>query len=160
MPGRGVGLVIETDADSVFADVRHLIAGADIAAGNLESPLTTLPHDSANENALEADPAAADVLRTAGFDLLSLPNNHTMDAGNEGLSDTIATLESVGIGMVGASSDESASGAPRSYSSAPGSASGSWPSTQPGARTLISRPGKVIHRSTKFGRCVTKWTSS
>jgi len=112
MPGRGVGPVIETDKDSVFADVRHLIAGADIAAGNLESPLTTLPHVSTNENALEADPAAAVVLRTAGFDLMSLPNNHTMDAGTEGLSDTIATLESAGIDVVGASSDELAPGAP------------------------------------------------
>ncbi|KUO72512.1 MAG: hypothetical protein APF77_12065 [Clostridia bacterium BRH_c25] len=41
-------------------------------------------------------------LKGAGFDLLSLANNHTMDQGREGLTDTIKVLESYGIKTVGA----------------------------------------------------------
>lgn len=104
--------MLKTDSGSVFADVRHLIAGADIAAANLESPLTTRPHTSENANELEADPTAVSVLAAAGFDVMSLPNNHTMDAGIDGLGDTVSTLSSAGIKTVGANLDESMAGAP------------------------------------------------
>ena len=104
--------MLETDSGSVFADVRHLIAGADIAAANLESPLTTRPHTSENANELEADPAAVSVLEAAGFDVMSLPNNHTMDAGVDGLGDTVSALSSAGIKTVGANLDESTARAP------------------------------------------------
>ncbi|MDX2342215.1 MAG: CapA family protein, partial [Acidimicrobiia bacterium] len=59
MTGRGVASVLENDPDGVFAGVRHLLLDADVAAGNLESPLTLRPHTSSNENMLEADPNTA-----------------------------------------------------------------------------------------------------
>jgi hypothetical protein len=102
MLGRGVAPVIASDAGSVFEDVRHLLAAADIAGANLESPLTTRPHVSDNVNALEADPDSATALAGAGFDLVALPNNHTMDAGAAGLLDTIGALDGAGIEHVGA----------------------------------------------------------
>ena len=105
MLGRGVAPVIASDESSVFEGVRHLIAGADIAGANLESPLTTQPHVSDNENVLEADPASAAVLASAGFDVMALPNNHTMDAGADGLLDTIGTLDNAGLQHVGAGAD-------------------------------------------------------
>ena len=50
MTGRGVASAIERDPGAVFANVRHLLNGADVVAANLESPLTTRPHVSTNEN--------------------------------------------------------------------------------------------------------------
>jgi poly-gamma-glutamate synthesis protein (capsule biosynthesis protein) len=38
-----------------------------------------------------------DALRTAGFDVVSLANNHALDAGEAGLAETVATLDAVGI---------------------------------------------------------------
>lgn len=105
MTGRGVARSLETDSDGVFAGVRHLLAGADLAAGNLESPLTTQPHVSDNENQLEANPATALTLATAGLDLLSLPNNHSTDAGTAGLLDTMAAVDAAGMLTVGAGVD-------------------------------------------------------
>jgi len=105
MTGRGLSPVIEREADAVFAEVRHLIAAADIAAANLESPLTERPHISPSENQLQADPATAEIVAAAGFDVISLPNNHTTDSGGEGLLDTIAAVRGSGLATVGAGAD-------------------------------------------------------
>jgi poly-gamma-glutamate synthesis protein (capsule biosynthesis protein) len=105
MTGRGVATPLANDPADVFAGVRHLIAGADFAAGNLESPLTTAPQVGANENELEADPATAMALAAAGFDLMAIPNNHSSDAGPIGLLDTLRAVDGAGMQSVGAGSD-------------------------------------------------------
>ena len=112
MTGRGLAGLLASEPDEVFAGVRHLITAADVAAANLESPLTTLPHVSANENELEGDPATAAVLAAAGFDLMSLPNNHSTDAGEEGLLDTIEAVTGAGMLTVGAGDDAATASAP------------------------------------------------
>ena len=112
MTGRGVAGVLEANSDEVFAGVRHLLDAADIVGANLESPLTDEPHASANENILEADPATAASLAAAGFDLMSLPNNHSTDAGADGLVDTISAVEAAGMKTVGAGSTLSRAIAP------------------------------------------------
>ncbi len=112
MTGRGMATVLDNDADSVFADVRHLLGSADIAGANLESPLTNRVHSSSNENQLEADPATAAHLAAAGFDIVSLPNNHSTDAGPTGLLDTIAATTSAGLQIVGGGEDHAAATSP------------------------------------------------
>lgn len=112
MLGRGVASKLQSVPDEVFAGVRHIISGADIAGANLESPLTNRPHISQNENALEADPASATLLASSGFDLLSLPNNHAGDAGPAGVIDTISAATDAGLLTVGAGADAAAAGLP------------------------------------------------
>ncbi|GAG79145.1 unnamed protein product, partial [marine sediment metagenome] len=46
-------------------------------------------------------PEASETLRAAGFDLLSLANNHTLDAGIPGLLETISRLKACGIVPLG-----------------------------------------------------------
>ncbi len=101
MLGRGVAPIARADPDGLFADVRFVLSEADLAVANLESPLTARPHTSANPNALEADPAAAGLLATAGFDAMSVANNHAGDAGPASVDDTLAALRSAGIRSVG-----------------------------------------------------------
>lgn len=101
MLGRGVANLAENDPDSLFAGVRHLLAAADVVGGNLESPLTDSPHTSQNENVLEASPASAATLATAGFDVMSVANNHATDAGGAGLLDTVSALREVGVANIG-----------------------------------------------------------
>ncbi len=112
MLGRGVAGSAASNPDEVFAGVRHLLTGADIAGANLESPLTTRPHTSRNENVVLASPDSAAILADAGFDVVSLPNNHAADAGPPGILDTIAAVEAVGLRTVGAGADSDAAAAP------------------------------------------------
>jgi poly-gamma-glutamate synthesis protein (capsule biosynthesis protein) len=112
MLGRGIAATVASDPDELFASVRHLLAAADIAGANLESPLTSRPHSSTNENVVLASPASATVLAGAGFDVVSLPNNHAADAGPLGILDSIAAAEAVGMQTVGAGSDATAAKTP------------------------------------------------
>jgi hypothetical protein len=112
MLGRGVAPVASGDPTGLFAEVRWILDSSDLALGNLESPLTTRRHQSPNPNALQADPATAQLLAAAGFDVLSLANNHIGDAGPLGVLDTIEAVEAVGMTAVGAGVDLTAAVAP------------------------------------------------
>ncbi len=110
MFGRGLTEPLARDPGAVFAGVRHILGAADVVGANLESPLTDRPHVSDNKNELEADPAAAVALADAGFDVISLPNNHSTDAGPDGLIDTIDAVAAAGMMPVGAGADSKTAG--------------------------------------------------
>jgi hypothetical protein len=112
MMGRGVAPVAAADPDGLFAGVRRVLRAADLAVANLESPLTTRPHTSANPHHLEADPRVAPLLAGVGFDLLGIANNHAGDAGPESVLDTIAALVGVGVAAVGGGPDLDTAWAP------------------------------------------------
>lgn len=101
MLGRGLAPLIASNPDSLFADVRREIRRADLAALNVESPLTDLQHVSANPYALEADPATAHLLAAAGFDIAGIANNHAGDAGAQSVTDSIEAVEGVGMVAIG-----------------------------------------------------------
>ncbi len=109
MLGRGAARL---DTGTVFAGAREVIAGADLAVANLESPLTRRPHLGAG-NALEADPSAAALLAGAGFDAMGLANNHAGDAGPGTVEDSLAALEAAGLLGIGAGPSAAAALAPR-----------------------------------------------
>lgn len=115
MLGRGVAPIVRSEPAEVFEDVRHIIAGADIAAANLESPLTLRPHIAGNPFALEADPEAAGSLMTAGFDLVGIANNHAGDAGRLSIVDTIEAVRRAGVATVGGGDNSTAAYAVRIF---------------------------------------------
>jgi poly-gamma-glutamate synthesis protein (capsule biosynthesis protein) len=89
MLGRSVHPSPET-----FAYLEPSLASADLTLANLESPLTDEPVQTDSPYALCASPGNARYLSDAGFDLLSLANNHSLDCGVEGLLETQSTLTS------------------------------------------------------------------
>lgn len=99
MLGRGVARALAGDWLAAFGQVAEPLVEADLAFANLESPLATAPQAS-NRYDLRAIPSAVNALSTAGFDVVSLSNNHALDAGEAGLVETIATLNSAGIAGV------------------------------------------------------------
>jgi hypothetical protein len=102
MLGRGIARAAAADPAALFAGVRLQLSSADLAAANLESPLTSRPHlSSRGPNALEADPASARVLAAAGFDAMSVANNHAGDAGPATVTDTVRALKAAGIAPLG-----------------------------------------------------------
>ena len=100
MLGRGVAPVVTGDPSSVFEHLRPALVGADLAFGNLESPLTDRRHLT-GEFALEADPAAARLLAGAGFDVLNVANNHATDGRPDTVLDTTSALAAAGLASVG-----------------------------------------------------------
>ncbi|GMR21414.1 MAG: CapA family protein [Gammaproteobacteria bacterium] len=90
--------------DHPFAQTHDYLHGADITFGNLEGPLTH-GGDSATEKkyVFKSPPEkVASALAQAGFDVMSLANNHALDYGVKGLTDTTNALNNSGIGFIGA----------------------------------------------------------
>ena len=103
MLDRGVAEAIAHNGlDSILPVVAGQLNAAALAFANLECPLAAAgPHDPA-KMIFRADPRTVGVLLQGGFDIVSLANNHTLDAGPAALVETIDHLEDVGIKYVGA----------------------------------------------------------
>lgn len=90
----------------LFDAVRPALGAADLVLGNFESTLTTHPHAAKDVRrphvyAFRTPPSFADILRMAGFDVLSVANNHSMDFGLTGFQDTIRHIEAAGMKAIG-----------------------------------------------------------
>ncbi|MDO9308882.1 MAG: CapA family protein [Deltaproteobacteria bacterium] len=86
-----------------FAEIRSELARGDINLANLESPVATGGSEFSNKQfRFRAEPAVAKAIRAAGFNLVTLANNHSMDFGGEALAETLQHLNSAGIAWVGA----------------------------------------------------------
>lgn len=111
---RYLGNVLNSgDVNYPFAEVIDVLQDADLTIGNLESALGDQGEPSPQKAyAFRAPANAVDSLSGAGFDLLSLANNHALDYGAEGLLGGIALLNEAGIKTVGAGEDLNAAGKP------------------------------------------------
>lgn len=98
--------------DYPFRRVSDRWRSADVRLGNLESPVTTAPKVAPSRCSLRGAIGALDSLAAAGFDCVSLANNHAMDFGPYGLSETIDRLDAAGVAHVGAGPDEASARAP------------------------------------------------
>ncbi|HBA73706.1 MAG: capsular biosynthesis protein [Geobacteraceae bacterium GWC2_55_20] len=86
-----------------FAEIRSELARGDINLANLESPVATGGSEFSNKQfRFRAEPAVAKAVRAAGFNLVTLANNHSMDFGGDALAETLQHLDSAGIAWVGA----------------------------------------------------------
>ena len=85
-----------------FSEVKPLFAGADLVVVNLECPFTTRGEPIPKNFNFRARPSTVSVLVDAGVRVVSLANNHLMDYGPDGVADTIAALDGVGIAHFGA----------------------------------------------------------
>ena len=88
-----------------FTGIRDMVLSADIAFANLETPASWLgtPYPGKPEDVtFRADPTALFGLAWAGFDLVSLANNHINDYGPRALEETLDFLDLLGVARVGA----------------------------------------------------------
>ena len=95
MLGRGM-----VSVEDIFAEVAGELQGADLTIGNLEGALGTQPAAGVGIPLL-LPPEAPARLAAAGFDLLSLANNHSLDAGSTGIDETRRALQAAGIDPLG-----------------------------------------------------------
>lgn len=101
------------DPDHWLSGIAPIVRGADLAIGHLEVPHTRRGKEVAGDvPAPGADPAHLAALERAGIHALSLAGNHMADCGPEGIEDTIAELDRLGIAHSGAGSNLAEARAP------------------------------------------------
>lgn len=88
--------------DYPFDSTREVLSQANIAFGNLESPFTRTGTKFEKRFNFKVPPEFAPGLSRAGFDVVTLANNHILDYGIEGLESTLAVLDSIGLAYCGA----------------------------------------------------------
>ena len=102
---RGVKAQIESKGRGYpYLEVKDVFKKSDAVIGNLECPITENSNPILKDKKLifKADVENAAELKSAGFSILNLANNHSMDQGSEGLKSTISNLNKAGIMTVGA----------------------------------------------------------
>jgi poly-gamma-glutamate synthesis protein (capsule biosynthesis protein) len=112
MLGRRVGDRHRADPGAPLKPLAKRLAAAEITIGNFESTLSTAGSPTQGGDSFAASPGVTSGLRAAGFDLLSLANNHVGDYGDRALRQTLARFESSGIETVGAGRDLAAARRP------------------------------------------------
>ncbi|MCC7461238.1 MAG: CapA family protein [Gammaproteobacteria bacterium] len=91
------------DPDHWLAGIAPALRAADLAIGHLEVPHTLRGAELAGDvPAPGADPAHLAAAARAGFAALTLAGNHIADRGADGIADTIAELDRLGIAHAGA----------------------------------------------------------
>jgi poly-gamma-glutamate synthesis protein (capsule biosynthesis protein) len=93
------------DPTAALAPMRTVLRSADLTVGNLESTLSTDGPPQQGGDSFGGSPVLVPVLEDAGYDALSLANNHTGDYGEQALVRTVDTLRGSRIRPFGAGSD-------------------------------------------------------
>ena len=90
--------------DWVWGDTLELLKSADWLAGNLECVFTGRTEPAFPDKAFHfrSDAGNVQALKSAGFDAVSLANNHVLDFGDEALLEMLELLDGAGIGHAGA----------------------------------------------------------
>lgn len=89
----------------LFRDTREITRRADIAVGNLEGAVCdggrSTKGTGPNSYAFRMPTSYAPLLKDAGYDYLSLANNHARDFGDEGIASSERVLTEQGIAFSG-----------------------------------------------------------
>lgn len=114
MLSRGISYQIKKHNDPryPFLNIAGFLRSADIIFGNLEGPISNRGRNQGSIYSFRADPAVVEGLKFAGFNILSLANNHSLDWGREALLDTISILKENEIESVGAGRNYSEANSP------------------------------------------------
>lgn len=101
---RGVRKAInEHGVDHLFTDgIDSIFREAQVVVGNLECPATKIESPVQKLFIFRAEPEWLSALRNHGITHLNLANNHSIDQGRKGLTDTKQNIETAGIVPIGA----------------------------------------------------------
>lgn len=88
--------------EQLFQGVTPYLQGADLVFGNFESTLTNHPYSAKDVSrpnifAFRTPPSYTRLLKEAGFNVLSVANNHSLDFTDQGFEDTIKNIEAAGM---------------------------------------------------------------
>lgn len=100
--GHGPRSLIEKDID-IFENVRENFIDSDFLIGNLEGPISDFEYDKKNPHSrvFRGSPKSGKILKSAGFNLINIANNHSVQHGVEAIKQSISLLEEEGITVIG-----------------------------------------------------------
>jgi poly-gamma-glutamate capsule biosynthesis protein CapA/YwtB (metallophosphatase superfamily) len=103
MLDRGVEFYINQHNDWKwpFLRIADTLRKADLVFGNLESVISDKGQNLGSIYSFRADPKTLEGLTFAGFDVLSVANNHSLDYGLQAFEDSASRLKKAGIIPVG-----------------------------------------------------------
>jgi len=110
MLDRGVEYMVKNYGDNdfkfPFLKIADYLKKADLLLGNLESIISDKGRRVGSIYSFRAEPTAITGLIYAGFDILSVANNHLFDYGQEAMEDNFRRLKEAGIDYVGGGFNE------------------------------------------------------
>ena len=110
MLNRGVEYMVEKEGNGdfkfPFLKIADYLKEADIVFGNLEGVISDKGTNVGSIYSFRVDPKAVEGLNYAGFNVLSLANNHAFDYSKEALEDCLTRLSNEEINYVGAGFSE------------------------------------------------------
>lgn len=87
-----------------FDDVKPYLLDSDIAFANLEGPIGGHTPKFCNSiycHTFSQIPDAANILKSVGFNLVSIANNHARDMGESGMNNTVNALDGANVNYAG-----------------------------------------------------------
>lgn len=94
--------------ESIFKEIKDLNSAADYSIVNFESVVADKTDTAIKKNGpnLKCSPKALEALKWAGFDMLTLANNHFYDYGQSAIIKSFEIIDNLGLDRVGAGVDE------------------------------------------------------
>ncbi|MGW1173246.1 CapA family protein [Kitasatospora sp. NPDC002543] len=87
--------------EPALGPISRTLADADLSVLNLETAITGRGAPEPKTYTFRTSPKALSVLKDSGVDVVSMANNHAVDFGADGLTDTLAAKDSSPIPVVG-----------------------------------------------------------
>ncbi|MGD8214154.1 CapA family protein [Aestuariimicrobium sp. Y1814] len=109
---RRTGKGDEFDFDPMFAAVKPIISGADLAIAHNEVPFAKPGGPYLGYPTFAAPPQIAAWMATMGWDMATTASNHSLDQGFTGLTRTTELLQDAGLAVVGTYATEAAANTP------------------------------------------------
>src|ERR1022692_1852979 len=97
---------------TAFGPISSLLRSADLTLVNLETAVTARGEPQPKYYHFRTTPVAFTALRDAGIDVANMANNHAMDYGRVGLSDTLAAASKAHFPVIGVGRNAAAAWAP------------------------------------------------
>ena len=94
-------LQLDYDFRPMFADIKPLVSGVDLAICHLETPIAPDGEELSTYPFFGVPKEITTALAHAGFDRCSTASNHTYDRGNSGIDATVNALQDAGIQQSG-----------------------------------------------------------
>ena len=107
MLGRYVRTLIDKEKNiyypflKIFGEENRFFMGSDVLFANLEGPISGDGYESGTSLIFGFKEDVSEMLSDVGFDILSIANNHTLNRGITGLSDTYKNLNKFGVSPCG-----------------------------------------------------------
>lgn len=92
--------------DYLYCQIRDTVKKSDIAVGNMEFPVS--PPFESKPKIFNSSPDAIRGMKQAGFNMVTIANNHILDQGDRGVVSTMRFLRENKVDYIGVGADEAA----------------------------------------------------